>query len=91
MKVVGGGPGQCLAEFVIRPEDLNVDGGLNGGLTATIISNFTTYALLSTGSMPGTTSDLHVRLEQERNFCSVDFIYFSFAHNFINQLYEKRP
>lgn len=65
VRVTGGGPGHCLAEFVVRPDDLNADGGLNGGLTATIVSNFTTYALLASGSKPGTTADLHVRLERK--------------------------
>lgn len=37
-------------------------GGLHGGFTATLVDNFTTYALLTKdGSPPGVSVDLHVR------------------------------
>lgn len=60
--ITGGGNGRCLAEFVVRPEHLNGGGGLHGGFTATVVDNFTTYALLTWKDChPGVTVDLHVR------------------------------
>lgn len=53
--------GRCVAEFTVRKENLNEGGSLHGGFTATIVDNFTTYALLTNeGSNPGVTVDLHV-------------------------------
>lgn len=60
--ITGGGNGRCQAEFVVQPENLNGGGGLHGGFTATVIDNFTTYALLTAKDChPGVTVDLHVR------------------------------
>lgn len=59
---MGGGDGKCLAEFTVQKEDLNRGGGLHGGFTATIVDNFTTYALMTQDHPPGVTVDLHVRL-----------------------------
>ncbi|XP_055301954.1 acyl-coenzyme A thioesterase 13-like isoform X2 [Sitodiplosis mosellana] len=58
--VTGGDVGHCLAEFVVKKENLNAGGGLHGGFTATVVDNFTTYALVTTNSSPGVTVDLHV-------------------------------
>lgn len=59
--VTGGGDGTCLAEFKVLPEYLNKLGGLHGGFTATIVDNFTTYALLTKNLPGGVSVDLHVR------------------------------
>lgn len=61
IQVTGGDVGHCLAEFVVRKENLNSGGGLHGGFTATVIDNFTTYALITKNCAPGVTVDLHVR------------------------------
>lgn len=60
-----GDVGRCVAEFVVLPENLNQAGGLHGGFTATVIDNFTTYALVTKNCNPGVTVDLHVRLENK--------------------------
>lgn len=62
IEIVGGGNGKCLAEFTVEKENLNRAGGLHGGFTATVVDNFTTYALLTSDHPPGVTVDLHVRL-----------------------------
>lgn len=61
VQITGGGDGHLLAEFVVRPDDVNGFGGLHGGLTATIIDNFTTYALTTNDCKPGLSVDLHIR------------------------------
>lgn len=61
IEITGGDVGRCVAEFTVRKENLNEGGGLHGGFTATIVDNFTTYALLTKeGCNPGVTVDLHV-------------------------------
>lgn len=62
--MTGGDVGRCIAEFVVRPEDVNIGGGLHGGLTATIVDCTTTYALITKDCNPGVTVDLHVRLDK---------------------------
>lgn len=62
IEIVGGGDGKCTAEFTVQKENLNRGGGLHGGFTATVVDNFTTYALMSGDHPPGVTVDLHVRL-----------------------------
>lgn len=61
IEITGGDAGRCIAEFVVKPENLNNGGGLHGGFTATVVDSFTTYALLTKESPPGVTVDLHVR------------------------------
>lgn len=61
IEITGGDVGRCVAEFVVKPENLNNGGGLHGGFTATVVDSFTTYALLTKESPPGVTVDLHVR------------------------------
>lgn len=56
-----GSKGRCVAEFVVKEENLNRGGGLHGGFTATVVDNFTTYALMTLDKPPGVTVDLHVR------------------------------
>lgn len=53
--------GRCQAEFVVQPGDLNGVGGLHGGLIATIVDNYSTYALVANNCKPGVTIDLNVR------------------------------
>ncbi|XP_031638677.1 acyl-coenzyme A thioesterase 13-like [Contarinia nasturtii] len=60
VEITGGDVGHCLAEFVVRKENLNAAGGLHGGFTATVVDNFTTYALVTKNCNPGVTVDLHV-------------------------------
>lgn len=62
VQVTGGDVGRCIAEFVVRPEDVNQMGGLHGGFTATLVDCTTTYALITKDCHPGVTVDLHVRL-----------------------------
>lgn len=64
IQVTGGDVGRCVAEFVVNKENLNQGGGLHGGFTATIVDDFTTYALITKDCKPGVTVDLHVRLEK---------------------------
>lgn len=60
VKITNGGAGRCVGEFIVSAEHLNRLGSLHGGLTATILDNVTTYALMSKGSHPGVTSSLSV-------------------------------
>lgn len=60
IKITSGGEGKYVGEFTVAPEHLNRLGSLHGGLTATILDNVTTYALMSKGSHPGVTSSLNV-------------------------------
>ncbi|XP_064539812.1 acyl-coenzyme A thioesterase 13 [Drosophila montana] len=60
VKITKGGEGRCVGEFIVSAEHLNRLGSLHGGLTATILDNVTTYALMSKGSHPGVTSSLSV-------------------------------
>ncbi|TDG52895.1 hypothetical protein AWZ03_000438 [Drosophila navojoa] len=60
VKITSGGEGRCVGEFTVAAEHLNRLGSLHGGLTATILDNVTTYALMSKGSHPGVTSSLSV-------------------------------
>lgn len=39
---------------------MNRGGGLHGGFTATVVDNYTTFALVSGEKPPGVTVDLHV-------------------------------
>ncbi|XP_013112075.1 acyl-coenzyme A thioesterase 13 isoform X2 [Stomoxys calcitrans] len=59
-KITGGGDGRCIGEFTVGKSHVNASGGLHGGYTATMIDNITTYALMSAGSHPGVSVDLHV-------------------------------
>lgn len=63
VEITGGDVGHCLAEFVVREENLNSAGGLHGGFTATVVDSFTTLALVTHNCVPGVTVDLHVRWE----------------------------
>ncbi|KAH8380571.1 hypothetical protein KR009_011526 [Drosophila setifemur] len=60
IKITDGGDGRAVGEFTVGPEHLNRQGTLHGGLTATIVDNVTTYALMSKGSHPGVTANLNV-------------------------------
>ncbi|XP_017842435.1 acyl-coenzyme A thioesterase 13 isoform X2 [Drosophila busckii] len=60
VKITNGGDGRCVGEFTVGPEHLNRGGTLHGGLTATILDNVTTYALMSKSSHPGVSSSLNV-------------------------------
>uniref|UniRef100_T1GK59 Thioesterase domain-containing protein n=1 Tax=Megaselia scalaris TaxID=36166 RepID=T1GK59_MEGSC len=52
--------GKCSAKFNVSDEQVNMGGGLHGGFTATLVDNITTYALMSKGTHPGVSVDLHV-------------------------------
>ncbi|EDV96681.1 acyl-coenzyme A thioesterase 13 [Drosophila grimshawi] len=60
VKITSGGDGSVVGEFTVTAEHLNRLGSLHGGLTATILDNITTYALMSKGSHPGVSSCLNV-------------------------------
>ncbi|KAH8304906.1 hypothetical protein KR018_006515 [Drosophila ironensis] len=60
IKITEGGEGRVLGEFTVAEEHLNMAGSLHGGLTATIVDNITTYALMSKGAHPGVTTTLNV-------------------------------
>lgn len=52
--------GKCSVKFTVKEDQLNPGGTLHGGFTATLVDNITTYALLSKGSHPGVSVDMHV-------------------------------
>ncbi|KAH8235133.1 hypothetical protein KR032_009172 [Drosophila birchii] len=58
--ITGGGDGRVVGEFTVEKEHLNRGGTLHGGLTATIVDNVTTYALMTKGSHPGVSVNLNV-------------------------------
>ncbi|XP_030372133.1 acyl-coenzyme A thioesterase 13-like [Scaptodrosophila lebanonensis] len=60
VKITDGGDGRCVGEFTVEAEHLNRKGSLHGGLTAAILDNITTYALMSKGSHPGVSTSLNV-------------------------------
>lgn len=70
--ITGGGNGRCIAEFVVKSENLNGGGTLHGGFTATVVDNYTTYALMTLDKPPGVSVDLHVRFD--RHFFLLFFI-----------------
>lgn len=61
ISITGAGNGTCQAEFTVAPEHLNGAGGLHGGFTATVIDNYTTYALMTCEKPGGVSVDMHVR------------------------------
>ncbi|XP_022227318.1 acyl-coenzyme A thioesterase 13 [Drosophila obscura] len=60
IKITGGGEGRAFGEFTVEKEHLNHEGTLHGGLTATIVDNISTYAMMSRGKHPGVTANLNV-------------------------------
>ncbi|XP_017096373.2 acyl-coenzyme A thioesterase 13-like [Drosophila bipectinata] len=60
IKITAGGDGRAVGEFTVAPEHLNLAGTLHGGLTASIVDNVTTFALMSKGAHPGVTANLNV-------------------------------
>lgn len=58
--ITAAGDGKCTAEFKVQPEHLNRGGGLHGGFTATVVDNYTTFALMSNDKPAGVSVDLHV-------------------------------
>ncbi|XP_017022937.1 acyl-coenzyme A thioesterase 13 [Drosophila kikkawai] len=60
IQITDGGDGRAVGEFTVEKEHLNRGGTLHGGLTATIVDNVTTYALMSKGSHPGVSVNLNV-------------------------------
>lgn len=81
--MTGGDVGRCVAEFVVRPENLNQAGGLHGGFTATAVDVLTTYALVTKDCKPGVTVDLHVRYDKLAYVsCAMTFAFFFVICNF---------
>lgn len=61
IKLISACDGKCQAEFTVGEEHLNGAGGLHGGFTATVIDNYTTYALMTEDKPGGVSVDMHVR------------------------------
>eukprot|EP01112_Ceratiomyxa_fruticulosa_P001051 TRINITY_DN1102_c0_g1_i3.p1 TRINITY_DN1102_c0_g1~~TRINITY_DN1102_c0_g1_i3.p1 ORF type:complete len:129 (-),score=20.08 TRINITY_DN1102_c0_g1_i3:60-446(-) len=54
------GNGKAVYEFTVDEVLANAFGSLHGGVTATIIDVFTTYALLTVGDLPGVSIEINV-------------------------------
>lgn len=61
LTIVSGGNGRCLAELKVQEENTNRGGTLHGGLTATLIDNVTTLAMMSKEVPPGVSVNLNVK------------------------------
>ena len=61
LNLVSAGEGACVCNFKIEEEHTNRYGTLHGGMTATIVDNVSTMALLATEPhAPGVSVDLSV-------------------------------
>lgn len=61
LTIVSGGNGNCLAELKVQEENTNRGGTLHGGLTATLVDNITTLALMTKEKPPGVSVNLNVK------------------------------
>ncbi|XP_063216020.1 acyl-coenzyme A thioesterase 13-like [Bacillus rossius redtenbacheri] len=61
VNITSAGQGWCSAEMIVLHEHQNSGGTLHGGLTATLVDNVSTLALMTTGSgVPGVSVDMHI-------------------------------
>ena len=60
MQTVSASKGQCVCELTVDESHLNRGGTLHGGLTATLVDNVSTLAIMSTDSHPGVSLDMNI-------------------------------
>ena len=60
MKVVSADKGRCEVEIAVDESHLNRMGFLHGGMTATLVDNVSTLAIISNDSHPGVSVDMNV-------------------------------
>ena len=58
--MVSASAGKCVCELRVDESHLNKVGGLHGGLTATLVDNISTLAIMSAECHPGVSVDLNV-------------------------------
>ena len=52
--------GQCVCEITVEESHLNGFDTLHGGMTATLVDNVSTLAILSNESHPGVSVDMNI-------------------------------
>ena len=61
VRVISGGNGRCVCEMTVEEEHQNRGGTLHGGLTATLVDQISTTALLTNENTgPGVSVELSV-------------------------------
>lgn len=52
--------GKCVCEMTVDESHLNRGGTLHGGMTATLLDNVSTFAIISNECHPGVSVDLNI-------------------------------
>lgn len=60
VEVTSASHGNFVCEVTVDESHLNRAGGLHGGLTATLVDNISTAAIMTTGSRPGVSVDMNI-------------------------------
>ncbi len=60
LKVISADVGKCECELTVEESHTNRFGSLHGGVTALLVDNVSTYAILASDSHPGVSVDLNV-------------------------------
>ena len=60
MQVTAASPGKIICEVTVEESHLNRNGNLHGGVTATLVDQISTLALMTEGRFPGVSIDLNV-------------------------------
>ena len=59
-EIVAASPGKCSCEVTVDESHLNRGGGLHGGLTATLVDEISTLAIMSADKPPGVSVDMNI-------------------------------
>ena len=60
MQVTAASPGKIVCEVAVEESHLNPNGSLHGGVTATLVDQISTLALMTEGRFPGISTDLNI-------------------------------